>query len=131
MRNGKIDERHEHRVRQTERAAGSPSLADKFPQLKSLSLDLGHYDAEGTGRVSQLKYSVNLKHARSLFRIDCANRDCVRGDFDLTDQITSAIAARKSAVTGEICCSGWLSKTTIDTVRCNKVLRYKLNLEYV
>jgi hypothetical protein len=131
MRNGKIDERTEYRVRQTQRVTDSPSLSDKFPELKSLSLDLGHYDSEGTSRASQLKYSVNLKHARALFRVDCANRDCVRGDFDLSEQITTAVAQRKSAVTGELCCQGWLSKTTIESVRCNKVLRYKLNLEYV
>src|SRR4026207_835824 len=130
MRNDKMDERTEYRVRQTERVSNSPSLSDKFPQLKSLSLDLAPYDGEGNGRASQLKYSLNLKHARSVFRIDCANRECVRGDFDLSDAITSAVAERKSAVTGELCCHGWQSKTSIDAVRCGKILRYTLNLAY-
>jgi hypothetical protein len=131
MRPRKTDAHTEHRMHQTQRVSDSPCLEDKFPQLKSLSLDLGHYDADSASRVSQLKYTVNLKHARALFRIDCANRDCVRGDFDLSDDITRAVAERRGAVTGEVCCQGWRSKTTIDSVRCNNVLRYKLNLEYV
>jgi len=125
-----MDARAEYRVRQTQRVSDSLSLSDKFPQLKSLTLDLGHYDAEGVTRTSQVKYTLNLKHARSVFRIDCANKDCVRGDFDLSDEITNAVAERRSAVSGELCCPGWLSKTTIDMVHCGKILRYKLNLEY-
>jgi hypothetical protein len=131
MRPRKTDAHSEHRMLQTQRVSDSPSLEDTFPQLKSLSLDLGYYDADDASRVSNLKYSVNLKHGRALFRIDCANRDCVRGDFDLSDAITRAVAERRGDVTGKLCCQGWLSKATIDTVRCNAVLRYKLNLEYV
>jgi hypothetical protein len=91
---------------------------------------LAHYDSDGTARASQLKYTLNLKHARSVFRIDCANRECVRGDFDLSEAITTAVAERQSTVTGELCCHGWISKTRIDAVRCGKILRYKLLLEY-
>jgi hypothetical protein len=131
MRPRKTDAHSEYRILQTQRVSDSPSLQDNFPQLKSLSLDLGQYDPEGASRVSQLKYSVNLQHARALFRINCANRDCVRGDFDLSDAITRAIAERRVAVSGELCCQGWLSKATIDSVRCHNLLRFKLNLEYV
>jgi hypothetical protein len=125
-----MDARTEYRVRQQQRVSDSVPLSDKFPQLKSLSLDLGHYDSVGLSRSSQMKYTLNLKHARSLFRIDCSNPECVRGDFDLSDQIGHAVAERREDVTGEIRCGGWLSKTTVDQVRCGKILRYRLTLEY-
>src|SRR5262245_26317061 len=126
----KMDARTEYRVQQQQRVSDSAPLADKFPQLKSLSLDLGHYDAVGLSRSSQMKYTLNLKHARSLFRIDCSNPECVCGDFDLSEQIDQAIAERRDEVSGELRCGGWLSKTTIDRIQCGKILRYRLTLRY-
>ena len=126
----KMDARTEYRVRQRQRATDSASLSDKFPQLKSLSLDLGQYDSIGLSRTSQVKYTLNLKHARSLFRIDCSNQECVCGDFDLSAAIDHAVAERREEVTGEVRCQGWASKTAIDQVRCGKILRYRLTLEY-
>ncbi|MCI0748411.1 MAG: hypothetical protein L0Y58_23645 [Verrucomicrobia subdivision 3 bacterium] len=131
MRRDKNEARIEYRVQQTQRAGDSPSLSDTFPELKSLSVDLGHFDSEGISRASQIKYMVNLKQARSVFRIDCANRECIGGDFDLSDEIRSAVGERRAVAAGELRCRGWLSHATIDSARCGKILRYKLNLEYV
>lgn len=108
----------------------SPTLAEKHPKLKSLTVDLGHYDMEGQTRSSQIKYAVNLEHARSAFRVACHNPECVRGDFDLSDAINRAVLARETSVSGEICCQGWRSRATIDTVSCGNLLRYKLTLGY-
>src|SRR5258705_10953889 len=130
IRPDKMDAPTEYRVRQTQRVTDSPSLADRFPELKSLSLELGHYDSEGVSRASQIKYTLNLKQARSVFRVDCVNKDCVHGDFDLSQEISNAVNSRTEAVAGELRCHGWLSKTTIDRVRCGKILRYRLNLAY-
>jgi hypothetical protein len=48
----------------------------------------------------------------------------------LSEALAKAVAARQATVTGEMCCQGWLSKTTIDEVHCHNILRYKLSLEY-
>jgi hypothetical protein len=125
-----MDARTEYRVRQRQRVNDSALLSDKFPHLKSLSLDLGHYDSAGLSRTSQVKYTLNLEHARCLFRIDCSNPECVCGDFDLSSEIDHAVAQRRKDISGELRCHGWLSKTTIDQVRCGKILRYRLTLAY-
>jgi hypothetical protein len=130
LRPDKMDARTEYRVRQQQRVSDSAPLSDRFPKLKSLSLDLGHYDSVGLSRTSQVKYTLNLKHARSVFRIDCSNPECVCGDFDLSEQIDDAVTERRQDVTGELRCVGWLSKTTVDQVRCGKILRYRLTLAY-
>jgi hypothetical protein len=65
-----------------------------------------------------------------VFRFDCLNSECIRGDFDLSQELTNAVAARRTTATGEKCCQGWRSKTTIDTVHCHNILRYKLSLGY-
>jgi hypothetical protein len=122
--------RFEYREQESQRVKDSPSLSDKFRQLKSLAVDLGFYNSAGVTKNSQIKYEPNLANARSVFRFDCPNKGCIRGDFDLTKQLATAVAEHRTQVTGEACCQGWQSKTTIDTVHCHNVLRYTLNLAY-
>lgn len=126
----KMDERTEYRVRERQRVSESALLSDIFPQIKALSLNLDQYDSTGLSRLSQVKFTLNLKHARSLLRIDCANPECIRGDFDLSEPIDHAVAAHDKDVCGELCCRGWMSRNSIDQIRCGRILRYRLAITY-
>ena len=126
----KFTPRADYRQKENERTKESASLAEKFQELKSLAVEFGYFSPEGITQNRQIKYTVNPAHAKSVFRLDCNNGECVRGDFDLSEVLARAVAARQGIVSGEMCCQGWLSKTTIDQVRCNHILRYKLSLEY-
>ena len=130
MRHQKSSPRSDYRRRERERVNESISLSEKFRELKSLTVELAYFSPEGVSQNSQLKCTANPDHAKSVFRFDCVNDECVAGDFDLSEELTNAVAAHRASVTGEIRCQGWLSKTTIDTVHCNSVLRYKLSLGY-
>jgi hypothetical protein len=112
------------------RVKESPSLAEKFPRLKSLTVDLGYYGEEGVACSSQIKYTVNLEHAKSVFRVGCHNQECVRGDFDLSEAIATAVAGKRTSIAGELCCQGWRNRAGIDTIPCRNLLRYKLTLSY-
>jgi len=122
--------RAEYRRQENLRIQESASIAEQFRQLKGLTVNLAFYSSEGVTKNSEIKYTVNLAHAKSLFRFDCHNHECVGGDFDLSQDLANAVAKRQAIVTGEACCQGWLSKATIDRVRCNNILRYKLSLVY-
>ena len=122
--------RYEYREQETQRINDSPTLATKFPQLKALTLDLGYYNSEGVSKNSQIKCVPNLENAKSVFRVDCPNHGCIGGDFDLTKELASAVAEHRTDVTAEMSCQGWQSKTTVDTVHCHNILRYKLSLVY-
>jgi hypothetical protein len=122
--------RFEYREQEKQRSQSSPTIADKFPELKSLVVDLGYFNSAGTSRYSQIKFEPNIANARSVFRIDCPNNGCICGDFDLTKALAQAVAEHRTTVTAEMCCQGWQNKTTIDSVRCNNILRYTLHLEY-
>jgi len=122
--------RFEYRQRQKQRVKDSPLLVEKFRQLKSLILELGYYDSTRTTKNAEVKYVPNLETAKSVFRVDCPNQECIGGDFDLTELISEAIAKHRTSVSGELVCKGWLSKATINTVPCHNVLRYKLSLGY-
>jgi hypothetical protein len=126
----KISPRKEYLQQQKQRVSESPSLAEKFRKLKSLTVDLAYYSPEGLTKNSQVKYTVNLEHAKSLFNFGCHNPECIRGDFDLSAVLADAVAARRTSVSGEVRCHGWRNRAGIDTVPCNNLLRYKLTLKY-
>ena len=126
----KLGARAEYRQQESLRIQESASLAAKFPQLTSLAVDLTYFNPEGVSKSSHIKYTVNLANAKSVFSFSCPNTECVRGDFDLSDDLAGAIAARQTTVTGEARCHGWRSKTTIDTLPCHNLLRYTLKLAY-
>ena len=130
MRHKKLTPRADYRQQESQRTKESASLTQKFRQLKSLTVELDYCSPEGVSRNSHIKYTVNPDHAKSVFRFDCLNDECVRGDFDLSEALAQAIAARRTTVTGEMRCDGWLNKNTIGTVHCNTILRYKFILGY-
>ena len=130
MHTQKVSPRKEHLLREQQRVLESPSLAAKFEKLKSLTVDLCYYNPEGVTKNSQVKYTVNLEHAKSVFRFGCHNHECVRGDFDLSEVLAAAVAARRATVSGEMRCQGWRNRAGIDSVPCHNLLRYKLTLKY-
>jgi|SRR5437899_13104883 len=130
MRPQKFGLRADYRQQESHRIRESVSLSEKFRELKSLTVELAYFSPGGVTRNSQIKYTVNPDRAKSVFRFDCLNGECIRGDFDLSEALARAVATRQATASGEICCEGWLSKTTIDKVRCHNILRYKLQLEY-
>ena len=63
----KANPRAEYRLSETLRVNSSVSLAEKFPKLKSLKVDLLYFDADGTTKTGELRYKVNVQHAKWVF----------------------------------------------------------------
>jgi hypothetical protein len=123
-----IGHRAEFRKEQSQRVMNSAPLSKSFPRLKSLKVDLSFCTPDGATRSSQVKYAVNLDHAKSVFQFDCLNNECVRGDFDLSDVLAKAVAKKQTSVVGEMCCHGWRNKDSIEQEECRRLLRYELRL---
>jgi hypothetical protein len=122
--------RAEYRQQERRRADNSASIAERFPDLKSLTAELGFQNPEGGGGGNLIRYSVNISNAKSVFRFDCPNVECIGGDFDLSAELTDAVAEHRSTAVGEFCCQGWRSKATVGTRRCQHKLWYRLTLGY-
>ena len=123
--------RAEHNEQQRLRVADSATLAQTYPQLKSLKVRLEYADAEGLSKAREMKFSANVDHAKSVLLFACPNGECIGGDFDLTKELSRAIAARREVVTGELACHGNRKKPSKETVPCRSVLRFTLSLAYV
>lgn len=126
----KMGPRGKYLLEERERIKLAASLADTFPGLKSLSALLSYFGPFSRSPQSEVKCTFNLAHAKALFRFPCPNNECVAGSFDLSAALAQAAAERRQTVIGELRCQGWQSKATIDQVRCDHVLRYKLMLEF-
>jgi hypothetical protein len=121
----------EYRLLQNQRINDSSSLAQKFPRLKTLGVDLNYFDSTGLTRNGGMSYKFNLEHAKSLFYFNCPNRECVGGDFDLTEALVGAVAGKLKTVTGEARCGGVRhNRERKERVPCQNVLRYTLRLGY-
>ena len=122
--------RADHRQRQKLRVDGSANLADKYQRLKSLTVNLRYYEADGIRMMTEVKYTVNLKHARSVFLFTCPRDDCVEGDFDLSRKLARAVAKHQTTASGELCCQGRRQGIIKGEACCCSVLRYTLALNY-
>ena len=126
----KMGARAEYQLLEGQRVRESDSLAEKFKKLKSLTVEFTFLSSATDAQNTSVKYSVNLDNAKSVFRLNCPNHECVRGDFDLTKLLARAVAKRAKQVTGEMACQGWRNRQSIRSHRCDSVLRYKLRLGY-
>jgi hypothetical protein len=126
----KIGARGKYLLEERERIKLAPSLAETFPRLRSLSALLSYFAPLGRSPLTEVKCTFNLAHAKALFRFACPNNECVAGNFDLSAALARAVAEGRETLTGELRCQGWQSKSTIDRVSCDHVLRYKLTLGF-
>jgi hypothetical protein len=126
----KSNPRAEHRLRQSQRANDSVSLAERFPRLGSLTVNLAYFDAESLNKNSELKYKVNVEHAKSVFCFACPSGECVGGDFDLSEVLAKAVAGHRKVASGEMRCQGWHKRAKIERAPCQVLLRYSLILDY-
>lgn len=126
----KVGIRARHRREEGQRIKEAPSLAQKFPTLKSLKVTLRFFDGAVGARFNEIKYAVNLDHAKSVFRFGCVNPECVQGDFDLSRELALAVDGRRRKAAGELQCQGWKRTESIGTIRCHRLLRFEFALAY-
>jgi len=130
MRVPKRNPRQEYRLKQRERIEASPLMTTEFPQLKTLKVLLEYFDAAGVTKNGELKCKLNVEHAKSALLFACPGGECMGGDFDLSEPLARAVAARQKVVAGELRCGGTRKRGDREIVPCQTLLRYKLNLKY-
>jgi hypothetical protein len=127
----KTNPRVEYRLREIQRVNNSASLAEKFPKLESLTVNLVYYDADGLTKTGEVRYKVNVRHARSVFSFVCPSGECMNGDFDLSEAVAHAVAERRKIGEGKIRCLGFRTRPKEARTPCLNLLHYQLTLGYV
>jgi hypothetical protein len=105
-------------------------MAEKFPRLKALKVNLMYFDAEGVTKNGEMKCTLNVGHAKSVLWFACLGGECVGGDFDLSEALAKAVGARRKIASGEMRCQGQRKRGDRERVPCQALLRYKLMLDY-
>jgi hypothetical protein len=109
----------ERRIQRRERETAAGRLADKAPDLASLSIEMHETRPEGCVSDNQYIRRIVVEHAPALFEIPCSYPQCEGGGYDLTREILRAIALQRPRFEGEIACRGQCA-----TLDCKRVLRY-------
>jgi hypothetical protein len=93
-----------------------------FPDVDSIVINM-MYSQRGIQK--SLPRIVNFfPGSYALFRIDCLNKDCVGGGFDLTKVITAMIGNRKETAKGELSCEGNGSSSDHSAIVYDVTIKY-------
>lgn len=92
-----------------------------YPDVAGIVIQMS-YNQRGISR--PLPRVINFFPSSSaLFRIECLNRDCFDGGFDLTNVIRAMIAHHKEAASGDLSCEG--------TASGHSNINYQVSIQYL
>ena len=104
MNNSMNSRKNAARIERQQQRADAGFVATHFPEVASIVVSM-MYNQRGIAK--SLPRIVNFfPGSYALFRVDCLNRDCADGGFDLTQVITAMIRNRREAAKGDLSCEG-------------------------
>ena len=94
----------------------------QFPEVSGIVINM-MYNQKGIQK--SLPRVVNFFPGSSaFFRIDCLNKECVDGGFDLTQVITGMVRNRKEAAKGDLSCEGDGPSADHSTIAYEVAIKY-------
>ena len=104
MNNSMNSRKNAARIGRQQRKLDAGLVDAQFPEVRGIVINM-IYNQKGIQK--SLPRVVNFfPSSHALFRIDCLNKECVDGGFDLTQIITGMIRNRKEAAKGDLSCEG-------------------------
>jgi hypothetical protein len=92
------------RLERMQKKVEAGSVATHFPEVADISVRM-IYNQTGLNK-SLLRTMNFFPGSYAFFRIDCVNRECLDGGFDLTEVITATIGKRRQTAKGKLSCGG-------------------------
>jgi hypothetical protein len=112
------------RTERIQRRLDAGFVAAHYPEVASIVINMV-YDQRGVTK--SLPRVMNFSPSScALFKVDCLNKDCADGGFDLTRVITGMIRNRRQMSTGDISCEGSGSSPSVG----HSAITYKLTIQY-
>jgi hypothetical protein len=79
-------------------------VATRFPEVAGIAVSMIYNQRDIAKSLPRI---VNFfPGSYAVFRVDCLNKSCLHGGFDLDRIITAMIRNRRDAATGELSCQG-------------------------
>lgn len=118
-----IDQRQRELRQRSYQAA--PSVAELFPDLEELAVELRFADPDGRVRPSPFK-RIFVPDMQAFFEFQCPLRECSGGGFDLSRQIPQALEQGKTGDAAAIQCQGRRERASKEDRHCGLELRFEL-----
>jgi len=110
------------RTERLQQKAEAGFVSAHFPEVTDIAISM-IYNQIGLNK--SLLRTVNFfPDSYAFFRIDCVNRDCLEGGFDLTKVITSTIGKRGHSAKGKLSCQGRGPAEGHSAITYEVVIRY-------
>ncbi len=104
MNNSMNSKRNTARIERQQRKLDAGFVAAQFPEVTEIVVRMTYNQR---GIKNSLCRVVNFfPDSSALFRIDCLNKECIDGGFDLTQVISGMIRNRKETARGNVSCEG-------------------------
>ena len=104
MKNNANSRKNAARIERLQQKTEAGLVATHFPEVVDIAISM-IYNQIGLNK--SLLRTVNFfPDSYAFFRIDCVNRDCVDGGFDLTKVIATTIGRRGQTAKGKLSCQG-------------------------
>lgn len=97
-------------------------LQAQFPEVKGIVVNM-IYNQRGIQK-SLSRVVHFFPGCSALFRIDCLNKECVDGGFDLTQVITGMIRNRRESAKGNLSCEGDTPSADHSTITYEVAIKY-------
>lgn len=110
------------RIEKRQRKIDAGFMGTQFPEVKGIVISM-IYNQRGIQK--SLPRVVNFStESYALFRVDCLNKECVDGGFDLTPIITGMIRNRREAAAGNLSCEGDGPSSDHSTIAYEVAIQY-------
>ena len=104
MNNSMNSRKNAARVERQQRKVDAGFMVAQFPEVASIVVSM-MYNQRGIQK--SLPRVVNFfPGSYALFKVNCLNKECVDGGFDLTQVITQMVGNRRKASKGDLSCEG-------------------------
>ncbi len=114
--------KNEARLERQQRKLDAGFVEAQFPEVAGIVISM-IYTQKGIQK--SMPRVVNFfPGSYALFRIDCLNKECVDGGFDLSQLITGMIRNHKGAAKGDLICEGNSTSANHSTIVYEVAIQY-------
>lgn len=122
MNNSINNKKNTARIARQQRKLDAGLVEVQFPEVTGIVINMV-YNQKGIQK--SLSRVVNFfPGSYALFRINCLNKECIDGGFDLTEVITGMIRNHRKAAKGDLSCEGDCPSADHSTITYEVAIHY-------